>query len=154
LSRCCPQYCSLPRARTRPQAHRTAHFIRLCASLTANCCSIAQLLQRQFISACDHQSDRGVPAARLLPAFLAHFRQLRLHVHGGANGAAADHSTADSGAAAGQPPAVAEAAEAAGGVAAHSDVHDHAAQADSNSAADSADDGGDGGAQRMSISPS
>jgi len=140
----------------RADPNQIAHLTRF--SLSTVCCSIAQLLQRHFISACDHQSDRGVPAARLLPSFLAQFRQLRLSVQGGANGAAADHSTADSGAAAGQPPA-AEAAEAAGGVAARSDVHDHAVQADANSAADSADDGGDGGdgdggAQRMSISPS
>ena len=101
---------------------RSLH-LAVCASLSANYCSTAQLLQRHFISACDHQSDRGVPAARLLPSFLAQFRQLRLHVQGGANGAAADLSTADSGAAAGEPPA-AEAAEAADGAAAHSDDHD------------------------------
>ena len=127
--------------------------------MPAVCCLIAQLLQRQFISACDHQSDRGVPAARLLPSVLAHFRQLRLHVHGGANGATANSlSPAGPGAVAGQSIAAAVAAQVADGAAAQSDDRDHAAQSDSNSAAGSADDGsdgdGDGDAQRMNINPS
>ena len=133
------------------------HQISLLArfSVPAVCCSVAQLLQRQFTSACDHQSDRGVPAARLLPSFLAQFRQLRLSVQGGANGAAAAHSLAEPDA---TTPAAeaAEAAEAADGVAAHSDDHVHPTQSAANSARGSADDGdddGDGGAQRMSISP-